>query len=688
MPVGVKDILQSLGITKLNELASTSPAQLQGQGLGSIQLHQISVVLENFFVSLDRVELLRDYSRSVEAWEPYLSHAEIIREAKVSRWLPNSSIERLYPKDDEPDPPGLNMPVQNLKVSVRASNCLTISGIANVHELALASPRLLLGVRNLGLTTLSELAAVVEMYFSSLEPGVMAPYEESYQLWKPLLIGRAPSPEVVRLWLSKPVLAPVAEISPPNPAIYGDPPRPPGLDVPIADLLLPARALTCLERWGVTNLHELALIEPLRLLKANNFGRKSLDPMVKVLKEYFDALAQLGHWKVYDISYQAWKRYFPNPPGSSDPQTAAAEPPSVTDIISTFLSQQNERDRGIFVKRFALISGSTPQTLGTIGRSTGLSRQSIWQITTRLHKRAAATVRRHRPGLVPGLRAHLDKVAVTTMDELASLLPNSGESTEFHFGSCVRMLLTTFPGVHAVNPEGQLWTSLPSIDRAFYFKVLTAAKGVLRRTPTDLPNLALETARKLGCRDQEIDAVRVIIYHATSIFAAQPFKQTVIPHRVREVALKPGSISGEVPGVRARRRAFAYAYLRKQGVPATVFELFDAMEAMESVILPHHQTRFRAIHTLRSLLEHDDRFAWAGVSSFGLREWGYEPDVTSIGQAIDALLRKKGPLTLPKILKALGKLFQVDPNRVAMTLSSERGKTVTRDSHGRWQPLP
>jgi hypothetical protein len=342
--------------------------------------------------------------------------------------------------------------------------------------------------------------------------------------------------------------------------------------------------------------------------------------------------------------------------------------------MAAFLSQQNERDRGIFLKRFALMRDSSPETLGAIAQSSGLTRQSIRLITVKLQMTLGAMVRRSHPTLLHPLRAHLDKVPVATLDELVSLLPSTGERTEFALGSCVRLLLSSSLDFHSIDPAGQLWTSSESMNIVFYRRVIKAAKGVVRRGPTDLSNLALETAKKLGSSDQEADAVRIIIHHAPLVFSVQPASQKVL--RV------------EVEGLKAGRTAFAYAYIHKKGAPATIFEIFDAMEKEEPDILPHQSARHAAIHSLRPLLEHDERFAWAGLSSYGLREWGYEPGVTSIGQAMVSLLRKAGPLTVPKILKALARLYQAGPDSVVAALLAQSGKTVTRDSAGRWQALP
>lgn len=95
------------------------------------------------------------------------------------------------------------------------------------------------------------------------------------------------------------------------------------------------------------------------------------------------------------------------------------------------------------------------------------------------------------------------------------------------------------------------------------------------------------------------------------------------------------------------RKAFAYNYIKEQGVPIHISEIFEAMQQIDSGLVPEASTPRSAIHALKSLLERDERFAWAGLSILGLREWGYEPGVTSIGGAAVHLLRTAGrPLTL------------------------------------------
>jgi hypothetical protein len=45
------------------------------------------------------------------------------------------------------------------------------------------------------------------------------------------------------------------------------------------------------------------------------------------------------------------------------------------------------------------------------------------------------------------------------------------------------------------------------------------------------------------------------------------------------------------------------------------------MAELESNLVPASPMRNSAVHSLTSLLERDDRLAWAGPSKGGLREW-------------------------------------------------------------------
>jgi hypothetical protein len=629
-------------------------------------MHVLAAVLEDFFVSLDRSELLSVYSRSLQAWGPYISRTELNRLTALVRQISSDGIAQLFPTANQPRPPGLKIPTELLNVSVRASNCLLKCGIANVHELALSSPDLLMKVGCLGRKTLSEFAEVLEEYFNGLEPSMRVIYDQSYNLWKGHFaddLSSARSSGVVRIRRPNPESKPVSEIGFQTPAALDDERQFPGLHVPVGDLLVSVRASGCLERAGIANLHELAVTLPSSLLNVKNLGRRTLKELARIVDAYFSAL-ESSLKRPYETSYSAWRAYLL--PGSG---TEPAEPSSVMHLVTRFLAAQSERNREILIRRFGLRTATRRQTLDAIGRSVGLTRERIRQIVVKLHGRLAANLRRAWPDLMSHLREHLDRVGLAAIPEIVSLIPNLGEPAEYSFDASIHLILSSFAGIHAVGSQTQLWSTDTSINGDFYREVIKEGKAILRRTSADLQNLALEIARRLH-RGEDVEAIRVIIQHAPSVFAVRSSDQHV------------GLLEGQ--SIQHQRRLFAYEYIREQGVPITLSEVFEAMRETEPDILPDSPTARSVMHNLSSLIERDDRFSWAGPGTWGLREWGYDACVTSIAQAARCLLMRAGPMTTAQIQETLSQLYRVSPSSITAALNSERGKTVTKDSDGHW----
>jgi DNA-directed RNA polymerase alpha subunit len=763
LTTALQDLLHSLGIRRLGELALARPQVLQRIGVGPSDLRRVSALLEEFLVSLDRSELLLLYSGSLQAWELYLSQAELRRQTELMRHIPKKNIERLVPKGDQPEPSGLKIPIEDLVVSVRAFNCLARSGIANVHELALTSPDQLLKVANLGRKTLRELAGALEEYFSSLEPPSLTIYEESYALWKRYFASGSNSPPSAGVHIRRPrtsignvqrvvcrefglgisqiksedngqavafprqiamyiakeltpaslpqigrefggkhhttVLHSINKISElrktdqglnnrinklieslakpgtsqttepisPDPGVADNQRQGPGLQVPVRDLLLSVRASHCLERAGIENVHELALSLPSHLLKVKNLGRRTLTELANIVERYFDSLEPALR-PPYNKSHSEWKSYVAN-----ELATESTQPPPVMDVLWRLVWKQSTRNKEVIIRRFGLRPGGRPETLDAIGRSFGLTRERVRQIAAGVQEQLRAVLRgRRRPDLVP-LREYLQKASVATLAEVVGLVPAFSEPTDLDFEACVRLLLKSFPGLQPIDREGQLWSLSASVTADIYHEVIKTAKSILRGTETDLQGLALETARRLRCGEQDTKTVRVMIQNATSVFAVQPSSQRV------------GLLEGQ--RVHDRRRAFAYDYIRDQGVPIAVSEILDALEETNPDLLPDSPTRHSAANTLRSLLERDDRFAWAGLSTWGLREWGYEAGVTSISQAAITLLRRAGPLTTSEIQETLRQLYRVSPGSIAAALNAEKGDRVNRNSEGCWYAI-
>jgi DNA-directed RNA polymerase subunit alpha len=101
---------------------------------------------------------------------PFVQYSELGRQVHaISRGGPGSAEAQLEQK--------LNMPVSELRLSVRANNCLESDGIMTVRDLVQRTEDQLLEVRNFGETTLSEVRE--KLHSMNLHLGMRIPSTQS-----------------------------------------------------------------------------------------------------------------------------------------------------------------------------------------------------------------------------------------------------------------------------------------------------------------------------------------------------------------------------------------------------------------------------------------------------------------------------------------------------------------------------
>jgi hypothetical protein len=406
-----------------------------------------------------------------------------------------------------------------------------------------------------------------------------------------------------------------------------------------------------------------------------------LTELTHYIKEYFASLGDTAS-SLYARTYDSWLRYARKPFVVNLAKPASLEDirdysPSLPDLIKHFLAQQGSKNGEILVRRFGLAPGTRAQTLAAVGRDFGLTRERIRQIAAKARARFAKLVRRTRPDLTHRLREYLDQVKVATISQISNEIPDFACHGEFVEIACIRLTLEDLsPSVRSLDPAAVLWTSCNWIKPDFYGRVVRTASRVLGGIPVELERLALETARRVGSlEDADIEVIRRIVEATPGVFTVQMSDRAtvVLPTRQNLVDL---------------RRAFAYDYIKEQGVPIHLSEIFEAMQEMQPSLIPQPTTPRTALQVIRSSLERDERFAWAGQSTFGLREWGYETGVTSIGGAALQLLRSAGkPLAISELWQALNQLYRINLQSVTAALNAEKGKRVAKDSEGRWVAL-
>lgn len=545
--------------------------------------------------------------------------------------------------------------IVDLDLSVRAFARVDKLGIKTLDQLTSVDPAVLLKIPGFGNKSLYHVASVLEDYLRTLSFSELAKYSRTVQYWWPYMSN------------------PRAFLSPREVKIEVDDPK-----WTIQNLPLSNRALACLAAAAVNNLDDLAQRFPAEIRSFGPFGKKFLIELAHFLQEYFDSIGPMSS-NLYPKTHEAWMRYAQKPLSGRSavtdyPKRVREGTASLAELLRYFLAAQGSKKSEILVRRFGLTPGARPQTLAAIGRDIYLTRERIRQISSQSQKKFAKLVRRTRPDLVRSLLEYFSPVSVATISEVLDGIPELTCHGLFNDAACARMLIGELsPGVHPIDPPKCLWTSIPSVTPDFYAEVVRTAKSVLHGISLDLDTLAVKTSRRIRRYDEcDIESVKKIIEKIPDVFILELSGEVTI--------VSP--VSQNQPD---RRKAFAYDYIKEQGVPIQISEIFEAMQETEPALLPESPTLQSAKQSIKSLIERDERFAWAGMSTFGLREWGYESGVTSIGAAAVHLLRTAGEsLTFSELEGALSQLYKVKPSSIRAALKAEDGKRVAKDTEGKW----
>ena len=202
-----------------------------------------------------------------------------------------------------------------------------------------------------------------------------------------------------------------------------------------------------------------------------------------------------------------------------------------------------------------------------------------------------------------------------------------------------------------------------------YNRITMCARDVLLEVGEDIGQTSIEIGRRLSYRSpEEVSLIRKMLELSPEF-----------TFRGRLLSLADESNLS----MAMRRRNYAYEYIHQQGVPVNARELLYHLRQERPELLENIRTD--ALHLLKSGLERDRRMAWAGLSTFALVEWGYDHNVTSIGDAAYGLLRSHGkPMRISEIQERILELYRVNTNSIARALKAEEGKRFRRTGKGSW----
>ncbi|MGC2704335.1 MAG: DNA-directed RNA polymerase subunit alpha C-terminal domain-containing protein [Candidatus Acidiferrales bacterium] len=565
--------------------------------------------------------------------------------------------------------------IQNLDFSIRTYNRLRKMGIANLEHVAHTPPAEFMVVEGFGKKCLHEVALVLELLYSSLDASRLARFANVVELWRPYF--RHPE-RVPHVPLGASVEGRDYVVSNPGTA-EPEEPFDPGLhlqaQMAVDDLPITARARNVLRSAGIRSVHDLAEFDPDSFAKMDNCGKRTVKELASLLRQYFVSLPN-SSVEFYRKSRASWLRYA----GPGESGTGFALPiflqhqtHSLAAVIESSLATTGERRTSILVKRLGLSQGQSRKTLEAIGREFGLTRERVRQIVDKGLELILRNVKTHRPDISPEIRKFIRGNGVVSLDQVAGAIANLGSSELIDSRACARLVLFADPeDWRPLDSAGNAWASR-DVTAEFHRKVLRAAQAVLDGIPMTCALAAVEVAKSL----RQFDDSRVVMIQKLLLTA---------PGKLRiEVSSEGPMLYPPRQNNSDRRRPFIHAYIKEQGVPVQMREILSALQDSAPELIPDSPSRQSAINAIASSMERDDRFAWAGMSTWGLREWGYVSRGSSVSAAIVEVLRASStPLSTAQIREELCHLYRVSGAVVYAALKSSEGEIVARNSEGLW----
>ena len=527
---------------------------------------------------------------------------------------------------------------------------------------------------------LSELSEALEKFYSRLDVPRLRSFASTIELWRP----HFPHPDRVPLVLCDPaasnpdVLAPSDNPAAPGPIQPFEPARHSLARLSVQDLPISARARNVLRVAEIRTVNELAQIRPSALIRVGNCGRRTIVELANLLQEYFASLPSSGI-VFYQETRPSWLRAATSSISNerhSHRILFDSQERTVMEVIESVIAKLEPRTVSILTERMGLSSGRSRKTLEAIGREFHLTRERVRQIADKGLQIISRHVRTRLPDLFTEIQQFIGARGVVSLDDVIAIIPNLGTSDPFDSKAGVRvLLLASQDGGRPLDATGNAWCSR-EITPAFHRQVLKAARRILKGVPMRCVDVSVEVAMSLRQFDDlQMNIIRKLLLNS-------PSELTVERSPEGDILCPPRQNTSD------RRRSFIYAYIKEQGVPVQMQEIFAAIQDSMPELIPDSPTRQSAINTVASGLDRDDRFAWAGSSTWGLREWGYVSRGASVAAAILETLRASGvPLSAAQIRKQLAHLYRVSPAGISVALKSAEGVTIEKNSQSLWRLL-
>lgn len=319
---------------------------------------------------------------------------------------------------------------------------------------------------------------------------------------------------------------------------------------------------------------------------------------------------------------------------------------NIEKTVKELLLELPDRAREVLIRRFGLSEKGVQETLETIGKSLGITRERVRQI----EKHGITTIRSSSSFLkqketIETLHAYVDKLGcIISEEDLLCLFSADGETrNRVHFllelGDIfvrVREDDHFFARWHVdedVSLEVEealraLHEELPKVDTVSEEQVLATFRGLLKKVDAAYTND--DTLKRW------LSMSRVIDCNALGEW---------------------GRVSS--PSIRAKGiRDYVYLAMRRHGSP------MHFKEVSKSIALLFKKKAHPA--TCHNELIKDKRFVLVGRGLYALRDWGYKEGV--VRDVIAEILKRDGPLTKQEIFERVKRERYVKENTILVNL--------------------
>ncbi len=319
-------------------------------------------------------------------------------------------------------------------------------------------------------------------------------------------------------------------------------------------------------------------------------------------------------------------------------------------LVNKLLSDIPDRTRDIIIRRFGLGKTTTRETLESIGRRAGITRERVRQIENAgLNAIRSLESFNDAESMFEELRLHvLSQGCIVPEDSLLKSL-SSTESGRNYF----RFLLVVGSTFFRERETGDFYARW-HVDK----NIAEHVHKALSRLYSSLPDEdVLQESKLIDMFIEELKEVN------------DAYRDEAVLKRwlalSKHIDKNPLSEWGRTtsPAIRTKGiRDYAYLAVKRHGKPMHFSEVAEVIEELFA--------KKAHVATTHNELIKDRRFVLVGRGLYALKEWGYVPGV--VRDVIREVLEENGPLKKEQILEKVKKVRFVKDNTILVNLNDTK----------------